>query len=125
MNKLAYELGQRFALAQATGDTEMIKAAATRAAEIMLGPLAAGLNTTPEDTFGKAWVRQALMGAGGALGGMGGALGSAGIAHLLGGAEKAKVLSAILGGVGGLGLGAWGGRALGEHVTDYDPERGY
>lgn len=111
MNKYAHELATRIV------SKHFSKRAANRSSELMLGPLSAGLNDNPQDTYGKSLVRSLSTGAG-ALGG--GMLGG-GLAHGMGAKDPALLLSIIAGLVGG-GIG---GRALGENMTNYDPKRGY
>jgi hypothetical protein len=126
MNKLAFELGQRFALAQALGNSSMTKVAGSRAAEMLLGmlpggPFLAGIPSgASDDPKAKYWpaVGRSFVTNIGA--GLGGSLGAG-----LGGLLTHSPQGVGIGGLLGLGGGLWGGRALGEALTDYDPEKGY
>jgi hypothetical protein len=146
VNKFAYEKG----VEQALLDMGFTKESATRASEIMLGPLSAGLNKDPNDTYGKALGRSALQGTGALVGGAAGLLGGGGLHKAEGVVGNRLNVSAKGGrlqlkntpikgqrwtlkrpGLGmGLGLagmlaGGIGGRLLGEKATGYDAERGY
>jgi len=107
----AYHVGAQIAMR----NMGLSKQASTRTEEMLFGPLHAGLDKNPENTFGKSYLRNAMTGGGMMMGTI------PGIAAALAGHPKTGLGLGLAGLVGG-GIG---GRLLGENMTDYDPKRGW
>lgn len=124
MEKEAYAMGVRLALNDlCTQGTPYAKTAASRTMETLFGGYPSAFNDEPKDKFWPAYGRAVATGVGANLGALGGGGLGALLASLI--SRKAVVPAVGIGALGGLIGGGIGGRLLGEHWTDYDPERGY